>query len=70
MWLLPGKDPLQVLPDLPVEHAVEQEDEEALDRGRWVRKEARARSLPHYTPTRRPGDMQSAARPCAELRVP
>lgn len=55
MWLFPGKDPLQVLPDVPVEHAVEQEDEEALDRGRRVRKEAKARSPPHYTPTHRPG---------------
>lgn len=31
--LLPGKCPLQVLPDLPVEHAVEQEDEETLGVG-------------------------------------
>lgn len=33
VWLFPDKDPLEVLPDLPVEHAVEQEDEEALGRG-------------------------------------
>lgn len=45
-----------MLPDLPVEHAVEQEDKEALDGGWRVRKEAWAVSaeMPAHRPGGRP----------------
>lgn len=66
--LLPGEHTLQVFPDLSVEHAVEQEDREALQRrgqvsaGLGPRREARALPLPHRPPAC-PEDARSIAQP-------